>query len=98
MRKILVTGGNGLVGSQFKKGEFSSYYNYKPSCKYRRFQVYWLRKLEYYHSKPLAALISFTSRGEANLLPLLWTITPNSLFAGLNTPVGNNGTNSPVIF
>ena len=29
MRKILVTGGNGLVGSQFKKGEFSSYNNYK---------------------------------------------------------------------
>lgn len=29
MRKILVTGGNGLVGSQFIKGESSSYYNYK---------------------------------------------------------------------
>jgi len=29
MRKILVTGGNGLVGSQFIKGEYSSYYGYK---------------------------------------------------------------------
>ncbi len=34
MRKILVTGGNGLVGSQFKKDNFSSYCNYHWSPPY----------------------------------------------------------------
>ena len=37
MRKILITGGSGLVGSQFKKDAFSSYCNYNWSPPYAFF-------------------------------------------------------------